>query len=163
MNPNHFESEKLNYETSIRGVDSPATVKDAKRKILKGFLDQKSTNCSFTEIEVNIPFEQDCISVAESIAQITESVSKFQDSVTSPNYPRIASRLMHISDMKVTDSNNEEEATQRNLRSQLITLGAELAEIVETSNPRNNPPHSTPIASGSVPSNLTHLKKIPVY
>ncbi|KAL3269701.1 hypothetical protein HHI36_008761 [Cryptolaemus montrouzieri] len=132
-------------------------------EILRGLLAQESTNRSFTEIEVNIPFEQDCIAVAESIAQITESISKFQDSVTSPNYLEIASRLMHISGrMQVTEGNDEEEATQRNLRSQLITLGAELAKIVKTSNPRNNPPHSTPIASVSVPSNLTYLKKIPV-
>ncbi|KAL3274969.1 hypothetical protein HHI36_019744 [Cryptolaemus montrouzieri] len=65
--------------------------------------------------------------------------------------------------MKVTEGNDEEEATQRNLRSQLITLEAELAEIVGTSNPRNNPPHSTPSSSSSVPSNLIYLKKIPVY
>ncbi|KAL3281673.1 hypothetical protein HHI36_004879 [Cryptolaemus montrouzieri] len=65
--------------------------------------------------------------------------------------------------MKVTEGNDEEEATQRNVRSQLITLEAELTEIVDTSNPRNNPPHSTPIASGSVPSNLTYLKKIPIH
>ncbi|KAL3265757.1 hypothetical protein HHI36_009958 [Cryptolaemus montrouzieri] len=97
----------------------------------------------------------------ELISQITESISKSKDSVTSPNYLKIACRLMHISgrilQMKVTDE--EEEEIQRNLRTQLITLG-ELAEIIKT---RNNPPHSTPIASGSVPSNLTYVKKIPVY
>ncbi|KAL3283736.1 hypothetical protein HHI36_024271 [Cryptolaemus montrouzieri] len=144
MNPNHLKSEELNYEISIRGVDPPATV-DEKRIIMRGLVAQESINRSFNEVDVNIPIE-------------------FSN---QPNYLKIASRLMHISGrifrMKVTQGNVEEEATQRNVRSQLITLEAELAEIVETSNHRSNPPHSTPIASGSVPSNLTYLKKIPVY
>ncbi|KAL3272293.1 hypothetical protein HHI36_023911 [Cryptolaemus montrouzieri] len=74
---------------------------------------------------------------------------------------------MHISGrifrMRVTD-NEEEEETQKTLRAQLVTLEGELADKVGANIPKNdNPPHSTLISHSSNPSQLTYVKKIPIY
>lgn len=148
MDPNCLKDAELCYELSIRGLETTGNV-DAKRKRLRGVLNQQSSNRSLVSINNPFLFNDDVKLFLDSLLDLSNVIKNYAGVRNDPAFKRIDTRLTHLSNrfnnFNIISDDDQQQADTLKLK--LIDLEGEFVSKVSEFAPMT----STPTQAVSMP------------